>query len=240
MREVLSLFLMSMMRDVDTFQKNVLGLECAPGPLPPHRLQFKLGHMHEELEEFKKAWDTGAFEDQVDALIDLIYVALGAILEMGVSPHEAFGAVHDANMQKLRGVTKRGEAFDALKPEGWQPPDHAALIARLALGAIVSPVFLRLTAMRESKGANYNRGSVQRKDHFPYGNDSHFQMLNVKFMRVKSLYESQRLEVQRHAGESDIKDIAKYDKTQKLIERELNDLINYACFWAEDLNGELK
>lgn len=226
---------MTMMALVDEFQTKVLGLVCTPGPLEPHRLIFKRKHMQEELDELTVAYDAGDFEGQVDAIVDLIYVALGALLEMGITPEEAFATVHDANMKKFRGETKRGEAFDAVKPKGWQPPDHAALIARLALGSLVSPVFLRLTAMREKKGANYNRGTVKRRDHFPYGNDSHFQMLWIKVMRIKSLYESQR-----HNDMSSPALIGQFDDTQRLIERELNDLLNYGCFWAEDLNGELR
>lgn len=70
--------------------------------------------------------------------IDLIYVALGALVEAGISPEEAAAAwaeVHRANMNK----TVEPGQWKALKPEGWRPPDvlaaMAAARARAASGA---------------------------------------------------------------------------------------------------------
>lgn len=62
-----------------------------------------------------------------DALLDLAYVLRGTALLMGITPaHWADGwsAVERANMAKVRGVTKRGEArWDVTKPEGWVGPE---------------------------------------------------------------------------------------------------------------------
>ena len=60
--------------------------------------------------------------------IDLIYVALGALVEAGISPEEAAAAwaeVHRANMDK----TVEPGQWKARKPEGWQPPDVRAAMA---------------------------------------------------------------------------------------------------------------
>jgi predicted HAD superfamily Cof-like phosphohydrolase len=67
------------------------------------------------------------FNEQVDAILDLIYFAIGRLYEMGVPEEVAkmyFNNVHKANMKKVRGKTKRGHDADASKPEGWQPPFH--------------------------------------------------------------------------------------------------------------------
>lgn len=60
--------------------------------------------------------------------IDLIYVALGALVEAGISPEEAAAAwaeVHRANMDK----TVEPGQWKACKPEGWRPPDVRAAMA---------------------------------------------------------------------------------------------------------------
>lgn len=59
--------------------------------------------------------------ETADGLCDLVYVCLGASLELGLPFAELFDEVHRSNMQKkdgpIRADGKRG------KPEGWQPPE---------------------------------------------------------------------------------------------------------------------
>jgi len=85
----------------------------------------KYDHMLEELNEFKNA-DT--IEDQFDALIDLVYVALGTAYRMGLPFEEGFRLVHEANMEKVRGVTHRGHTADVAKPEGWKAADLKSIL----------------------------------------------------------------------------------------------------------------
>lgn len=74
-------------------------------------------------------------EKALDGLVDLAYVLAGTALFHGFgNKHElgktiigeAWQRVHNANMRKVRanhaGESKRGSAFDVVKPEGWQPP----------------------------------------------------------------------------------------------------------------------
>jgi len=71
---------------------------------------------------------------QLDALVDLVYVTLGAAyLQFGAEVfHEAWRRVQAANMSKVRcenaGDSKRGSIFDVIKPQGWTPPDHHDLV----------------------------------------------------------------------------------------------------------------
>lgn len=72
-------------------------------------------------------------ETQLDSLVDLVYVVLGTAYLQGFNFKEAWRRVHEANMNKVRAErasdSKRGSTFDVIKPEGWQPPSHADLVA---------------------------------------------------------------------------------------------------------------
>jgi predicted HAD superfamily Cof-like phosphohydrolase len=48
---------------------------------------------------------------------------------MGLPFDKIFDHVHTCNLQKQRGVGPRGNAIDAIKPEGWVPPEQG--IAKL-------------------------------------------------------------------------------------------------------------
>ncbi len=124
-----------MARDVERFLKEVVGLDLPTEPrmLTGDRHTYAVDHLYEEFEEFRLA---ETLEGQLDALVDLAYVALGRIVETGVSPTLAFDAVHEANMTKLPGTCghRPDVQLDAVKPTGWQPPDFSrALTIGLAL-----------------------------------------------------------------------------------------------------------
>lgn len=59
---------------------------------------------------------------QADALVDLVYVALGTAVQLGLPWEKLWDDVQRANMAKVRGPTKRGHAVDVTKPEGWRGP----------------------------------------------------------------------------------------------------------------------
>lgn len=207
--------LQKMVKDVDDFQRRVLELPIRLDLLPTHRLVFRADHMREEINEFVEAHTNGDYAAALDGLVDLVYIAIGAMLEMGVLPEDAFGIVHEANMKKLRGETKRGEAYDAVKPEGWEPPNYDALIEALRLRAVVTPTLLEATRVVQQRAAAYNGGTVKREDHFPLGAASLFQMIWVKVIRMRSDIESNRAPNRDH----------------------LIDLINYADFMVCLLDG---
>lgn len=79
----------------------------------------RVSFMLEELTEFI---DASTVEDQADALIDLIYFAIGTFTLMGVKPESIFDIVHSANMGKVGpdGKVLRNEQGKIKKPEGWQ------------------------------------------------------------------------------------------------------------------------
>lgn len=99
----------------------------------PYDLQtLKIVHMKEELSEYCEAVTSGNMEQAFDALIDLIYVALGAAHAHRFKFNAGFKRVHDANMQKQRAEkasdSKRGSKYDVVKPPGWKPASLADLL----------------------------------------------------------------------------------------------------------------
>lgn len=115
----------AMLDMVDRFNREIIGLPIPGKPkmLDADRKQWSCTAFEEEMTEFKEA---KTIEDEADALIDLTYFALGRLVEMGLAPLPLFEQVHGANMKKKRGeLSKRPAArgFDAVKPEGWKPPD---------------------------------------------------------------------------------------------------------------------
>jgi predicted HAD superfamily Cof-like phosphohydrolase len=104
-------------KDVAEFHKH-LGYENydTPEMLTQADLEQRTEYLDEEVGEFYES-DSG--EEAVDALIDLIYFAVGTLLRMGVDPRPAWDEVHRANMDK---EPKAGEHKHSIKPEGWRPP----------------------------------------------------------------------------------------------------------------------
>jgi len=98
-----------------------LPLRETPGLLSQERAQRRCAWMREEIEEFLEAQDVS---DQADAMIDLIYFALGTMVEMGVKPQELFEIVHRANMDKLfpDGKPHYNACSKVIKPDTWRDP----------------------------------------------------------------------------------------------------------------------
>jgi predicted HAD superfamily Cof-like phosphohydrolase len=98
-----------------------------PAPNMPKMIDGKRARsrgtwMLEETAEFLTASD---IYEQADAMIDLIYFALGTLVEMGIKPDELFNAVQQANMSKIwedgkpRFNNKDGKV---IKPANWEDP----------------------------------------------------------------------------------------------------------------------
>ncbi len=118
----------TMLEQVERFNVDLVGIKPPNNPmlLSIDRMDFRLGHLDEELAEITEGYADGNLEDVTDGLLDLIYVALGTLIEMGIPPGPAFEEVHLANMNRIRGAnsTRTGSlGFDAVKPDGWIPPD---------------------------------------------------------------------------------------------------------------------
>lgn len=100
-----------------------------PGHLTTRKARERYEFMLEELCEFHKAVEEQNLEGQGDALIDLVYVAKGTALMLGLPWEEMWEEVQRANMDKVHGRTHRNNAADVTKPKGWMPPQHEIILA---------------------------------------------------------------------------------------------------------------
>lgn len=111
-----------------------------PGHLSAGKLRERIEFMQEELNEFMEGagfvgigggYEYNGEQDlakQADALIDLVYVAMGTAVMLGLPWDWLWNDVQRANMAKERGMTKRGHAVDVTKPPGWQPPQTQRIL----------------------------------------------------------------------------------------------------------------
>lgn len=77
------------------------------------------------MEEVNELSAATTLVDQADAYIDILYFALGGMVELGILPQRLFDRVHEANMAKLH-IDENGDTFvkrrddgKVVKPEGW-------------------------------------------------------------------------------------------------------------------------
>lgn len=139
------------LRDVEEFHsKYGLLYDGKPRALPQELAGFRQGFLGEELREYLEHASAAAaelaaseserdpanyafhLEQMLDALVDLVYVALGTSQLHGFDFREAWRRVHAKNMMKVRAEradqSKRGSAFDVVKPAGWTPASLIDLV----------------------------------------------------------------------------------------------------------------
>ena len=119
--------------DIKAFhEKYGLAYDGPPRQLVGDYHDFRQGFMQEELDEYQAAHEAGDLAGQLDALVDLVYVALGTAYLQGFPFGEAWKRVQAANMAKIRveraSDSKRGSTYDVVKPPGWEAPDHSDLV----------------------------------------------------------------------------------------------------------------
>lgn len=93
-----------------------------PAALSEKRLLLRYKLLKDELEELPASKDDVVA--QADSFIDLIYYALGGLVEMGVEPDVLFEIVHEANLKKVDSGKPSYENGKLQKPEDWQHPDE--------------------------------------------------------------------------------------------------------------------
>ena len=123
----------SMYEDVAKFHREILGVEFPLVITLKERewILERFRFLNEEADEFLEAGLTSDLVKTVDGLLDIVYVALGTLYYMGVPVPECWNAVQKANMAKIRGMTKRGNVDDAVKPYGWVGPEQEIAAACL-------------------------------------------------------------------------------------------------------------
>ena len=77
-------------------------------------------------EEFNELVASSTKEDDLDALIDILVVTIGAINSLGADAEGAWKEVMRTNFAKIdptTGKVRKREDGKVLKPEGWTPPE---------------------------------------------------------------------------------------------------------------------
>lgn len=148
--------------DVEEFHNHFgIHYEGLPRNLSPELLHARVKFMREELGEYEDATDKTTFEldlrtqnpalqqhpdvrfsrdrttkalgESLDALVDLVYVALGTAHMHGFDFRVAWDRVHQANMKKVcppdaPQTPEQRMKMKVSKPKGWRSPNHSDLV----------------------------------------------------------------------------------------------------------------
>ena len=100
----------------------------------PSEANYKmyLDLIREETDELEEAIQDNDKVEQLDALIDILVVTMGAIRAAGWDGEAAWKEVMDTNFAKIdptTGKVIKREDGKVLKPEGWEAPQLAQFIA---------------------------------------------------------------------------------------------------------------
>jgi predicted HAD superfamily Cof-like phosphohydrolase len=82
-------------------------------------------------EEFNELVASKTKVDDLDALIDILVVTIGAIHSLGVDAEGAWKEVMRTNFAKIdrdTGKVRKREDGKVLKPQGWTPPELAPFV----------------------------------------------------------------------------------------------------------------
>lgn len=89
-------------------------------------VNFRTSFLMEELAEYTQAITKKDDAAALDALIDIVYIALGTAWLFNLPFEKGWREVQKANMSKVRAKSKskkRGTAFDVIKPKDWKAPN---------------------------------------------------------------------------------------------------------------------
>jgi predicted HAD superfamily Cof-like phosphohydrolase len=97
--------------------------------------QFELykNLIEEEFSELVTAEANKDRVEQLDALVDILVVTIGAIHSMGADAEGAWNEVMRTNFAKIdrtTGKVRKREDGKVLKPEGWRPPNLAPFVIK--------------------------------------------------------------------------------------------------------------
>ena len=97
---------------------------------PPSEANYKmyLDLIREETDELEEAIQDNDKVEQLDALVDILVVTMGAIRAAGWDGEGAWKEVMDTNFAKIdpdTGKVRKREDGKVLKPAGWKAPDLA-------------------------------------------------------------------------------------------------------------------
>tara|TARA_R100000781_G_scaffold25970_1_gene19015 strand:- start:17 stop:436 length:420 start_codon:yes stop_codon:yes gene_type:complete len=100
-------------------------------PDDPELVNFRTSFLIEELAEYTNAITQKNKAEVLDALVDIVYIALGTAWLFNLPFEKAWKEVQRANMEKIRAkdkTGKRGTKFDVIKPKNWKPPNIERIV----------------------------------------------------------------------------------------------------------------
>jgi|TARA_R100001163_G_scaffold50392_1_gene37886 predicted HAD superfamily Cof-like phosphohydrolase len=123
----------TLIKDIDQFHKKFKFEKNDKVGIPENNelVNFRTSFLVEELAEYTQAITKGDSAAALDALVDIVYIALGTAWLFNLPFEKAWNEVQKANMSKVRTKSKskkRGTSFDVVKPKGWQAPDIEQII----------------------------------------------------------------------------------------------------------------
>lgn len=129
---------LNLLLDVQNFHEK-FQIPCSLEPCLPDEetATFRLNRLQEEVNEYDEAIQEGDMAKACDALVDLVYIAIGNALIHGYPMAEVWSRVHKANMAKVRATSadqsRHGTTLDIIKPEGWVPANFDDLFPKVEL-----------------------------------------------------------------------------------------------------------
>ena len=112
-------------KDIDTFQE-----ACDQDPSEANYKMY-LSLIDEEVGELVEAVAADDKVEQLDALVDILVVTMGAIRAAGWDGEGAWKEVMDTNFAKIdpeTGKVRKREDGKVLKPSNWSPPNLAQFV----------------------------------------------------------------------------------------------------------------
>lgn len=110
-------------RDQEKFMR---ACDQTVGELDENQYNMYIGLIDEEVSELKVALANSDKVEQLDALIDILVVTIGAIHSAGFNAEAAWKEVMHTNFAKIdkdTGKVRKREDGKVLKPVGWNPPN---------------------------------------------------------------------------------------------------------------------
>ena len=123
----------NILKDIDNFHKKY-GFEKNEKidiPSNSELINFRTAFLMEELAEYTNAITKKDAAGALDALVDIVYIALGTAWLFNLPFEKAWNEVQKANMSKIRAkdkTGKRGTKFDVVKPKDWKAPNIEKII----------------------------------------------------------------------------------------------------------------
>ena len=103
--------------DVLEFTRKIVPQKIGTSPrlLEDDDMQRRVDFLYEEMGELLESCDNGFVPGIADALVDIVYVAIGTAVMMGLPWNELWRDVQRANMAKVPGATKSCSKSASLK-----------------------------------------------------------------------------------------------------------------------------